>query len=80
MKPILYASVTEGTVPVSFGIGTLNDCIRAEVPEDLNGKFEMSFEYAADGIHADQIVPNAIIKAKPNYTDDPQLFRIYKVG
>lgn len=80
MKPILYASVTEGTVPVSFGIGTLNDCIRAEVPEDLNGKFEMSFEYAADGIHADQIVPGAIIKAKPNYTDDPQLFEIYKVG
>lgn len=80
MKPILYASVTEGTVPVSFGIGTLNDCIRAEVTEDLNGKFEMSFEYAADGIHADQIVPNAIIKAKPNYTDDPQLFEIYKVG
>ncbi len=80
MKPILYASVTEGTVPSDYGIGTLNDCIRAEIPEDLNGKFEMSFEYAADGIHADQIVPNAIIKAKPNYTDDPQLFRIYKVG
>lgn len=80
MKPILYTSVTEGTVPSDYGVGVLNDCIRAEVPEDLNGKFEMSFEYAADGIHADQIVPNAIIKAKPNYTDDPQLFEIYKVG
>lgn len=80
MKPILYTSVTEGTVPSDYGVGVLNDCIRAEISEDLNGKFEMSFEYAADGIHADQIVPNAIIKAKPNYTDDPQLFRIYKVG
>ena len=80
MKPILYISVTEGTVPSDYGVGVLNDCIRAEISEDLNGKFEMSFEYAADGIHADQIVPNAIIKAKPNYTDDPQLFRIYKVG
>lgn len=80
MKPILYASVTEGTVPSDYGIGTLNDCIKGEIPEDLNGKFEMSFEYAADGIHADQIVPNAIIKAKSNYTDNPQLFRIYKVG
>lgn len=80
MKPILYTSVTEGTVPSDYGVGVLNDCIRAEISEDLNGKFEMSFEYAADGIHADQIVPNAIIKAQPNYTDDPQLFRIYKVG
>lgn len=80
MKPILYTSVTEGTVPSDYGVGVLNDCIRAEISEDLNGKFEMSFEYAADGIHADQIVPNAIIRAQPNYTDDPQLFRIYKVG
>ena len=80
MKPILYTSVTEGTVPSDYGVGVLNNCIRAEISEEVNGKFEMSFEYAADGIHADQIVPNAIIKAKPNYTDDPQLFRIYKVG
>ena len=37
-------------------------------------------EFAANGAHASEIVPTAFLKAKPNYTDDPQLFQIYKVG
>ena len=79
MKPILYASITEGTVPSDYGAGVLSDCLACTVKEERNGAYELEMEYAAQGIHAGNIVPNAILKVKPNYTDDPQLFRIYKV-
>lgn len=80
MKPILYSSVTEGTVPTHYGVGVLSDCLSCQVKEQRNGEYELEMEYAIGGAHADSIVPNAVIKAKPNYTDSPQLFRIYKVG
>lgn len=80
MIPILYATITEGTVPTSYGVGALSDCLSCEVKEARNGSYELTLTYAAQGIHAEDIVPNACIKAKPNFTDDPQLFRIYKVG
>jgi len=80
MIPILYSTVTEGSVPSNFGIGALSDCLRAEVKEQRNGGYELVLLYSANGIHAEEIQPNRIIKAKPNFTDDPQLFRIYKVG
>lgn len=80
MIPILYASVSEGTVPSHYGVGSLIDCISCKVTEERNGAYELTMEYAAEGLHASEIQPNCIIKAKPNYTDDPQLFRIYKVG
>ena len=80
MNPILYSSVTEGTVPSDYGVGVLSDCLSCKVHEERNGAFELTMEYASEGIHAESIVPNAILKVKPNYTDNPQLFRIYKVG
>ena len=80
MIPILYATVSEGTVPSHYGVGSLRDCISCKVTEERNGSYELTMEYAAEGLHASEIQPNCIIKAKPNYTDDPQLFRIYKVG
>lgn len=80
MIPILYQTLTEGTVPNDYGIGALTDCLSCEVEEERNGKYELTMVYAAQGIHASEIQPNRFIKAKPNYTDDPQLFRIYKIG
>ena len=80
MIPILYSTVNEGSVPSNYGIGVLSDVIKAEVREQRNGAYELSLTYAANGIHASEIQPNRIIKAKPNFTDNPQLFRIYKVG
>lgn len=80
MIPILYNNVTEGTVPSSFGVGALFDVLSCQVTEELNGAYELVLEYAASGVHADDILPNAIIKVKPNLTDDAQLFRVYKVG
>ncbi len=82
MIPILYASssVTEGTVPTSYGIGPLTDCISCECPEERNGIYELNLVYPANGIHADQIQYGSIIKAKPNFTDNPQLFQVIKIG
>lgn len=82
MIPILYASssVTEGTVPTSYGIGPLTDCISCECPEERNGIYELNLVYPANGIHADQIQYGSIIKAKPNFTDSPQLFQVIKIG
>ena len=80
MIPILYQTVTEGTVPTNYGIGALTDCIFCKVTEKRNGAYELTLNYAAEGIHASEIQPNCFIKVKPNCTDNPQLFRIYKVG
>ena len=80
MLPILYSTITEGTVPSHYGEGVLSDCLSCSVKEARNGEYELTMEYSAEGIHADAIVPNAVIKAKPNFTDSDQLFRVYKVG
>lgn len=80
MIPILYSAMTEGIVPTNYGIGPLTDCLKCTVTEERNGSYELALEYPANGIHAEEITPNRFIMAKPNYTDDPQIFRIYKVG
>ena len=80
MIPILYASITEGTVPTDYGLGALTDCLECFVDEERNGAYELTMSYAAQGIHAEDIQVDRFIKAKPNFTDNPQLFRIYKVG
>lgn len=80
MFPILYDSVVTGTVPDHYGIGVLKDALSCEITEERNGEYELTLKYPSSGAYANQLVPRAVIKAKPNYTDDPQLFRIYKVG
>lgn len=80
MIPILYSTITEGTVPADYGIGALIDCLSCKTKEVRNDIYELEMEYAANGVHADQITPGTFVKAKPNYTDAPQLFQIYKVG
>lgn len=80
MIPVLYDSITEGSVPANFGRGPLTDTLACSVHEARNAEDELVLEYAANGIHAEDIQPLKIILAKPNYTDAPQLFEIYKVG
>lgn len=80
MIPILYSTITEGSVPSHYGVGSLTDCLSCKVTEERNGPFELVLEYPMEGVHADEIEPNKFIKAKPNFSQDPQLFRIYKVG
>lgn len=81
MFPILYETITVGQeVPSHYGLGTLSDCLSCFVEEERNGRYELTLTYPVTGLHAEEIQPNRIIKAKANYTDQPQLFRIYKVG
>ncbi len=80
MIPILYESITAPIVPNHYGLGSLTDCLSCEVTEERNGIYTLTLTYPATGIHADEIAVERFIKVKPNYMDDPQLFRIYKVG
>lgn len=77
MKPVLYSS-TE-TAFTSNGLGVLNDAVSAVVREERNGAYELTMEYPADGIHFSDISARCIILAKPNPTDPPQPFRIYRI-
>ena len=77
MKPVLYSS-TE-TAFTSNGLGVLNDSVSAVVREERNGAYELTMEYPADGIHFSDISARCIILAKPNPTDSPQPFRIYRI-
>ncbi|WP_051569339.1 phage tail spike protein [Alkaliphilus transvaalensis] len=57
----------------SNGLGILNECIKAETTEELNGEYSLYLEYPADLQKAKHLMEFNIIKA------DNQLFRIYKV-
>lgn len=78
MIPILYAaSETDFT---TNGIGLLTDSVSCTVTEERNGAYEATLVYPAKGHLAEYIAEDAIIKAKANDTDEPQLFRIYSSG
>lgn len=78
MIPILYAAgETDFT---TNGIGLLTDAVSCTVTEERNGAYEATLVYPVKGHLAEYIAEDAIIKAKANDTDEPQLFRIYKSG
>jgi phage minor structural protein len=76
MIPILYTS-TESNF-LHNGIGALADALSCKVTEARNGAFEAEFTYPIEGRLYPYIAEDCIIKAKPNDTSAPQLFRIYK--
>ena len=80
MNPILYERITAGTVPQHNGLGVLSDCISCTVEQEKNGIYELEMTYPMDGSHAEELAYRRIIKAKPNPTDDAQLFRINRIG
>ena len=80
MYPILYETITTGTVPQHNGLGVLSDCISCTIEQERNGSYELEMTYPKDGIHAEELAYRRIIKAKPNPTDDAQLFRIDRIG
>ena len=63
----------------SQGLGTLSDCISCVVTEERNGMYELEMQYPISGAHFEDIQWRYFILAKPNYYDDPQPFRIYKI-
>lgn len=77
MIPVLYpANAADFS---TFGIGTLTDTISCEVTEERNGLFECLLKYPITGQHYGRIAKECIIKAKPNDTSAPQVFRIYRI-
>lgn len=63
----------------TLGYGTLTDAIYCSVTEQRNGAYELVMQYPISGVHFADIRCRNIIVAKPNYTDDPQPFRIYRI-
>lgn len=61
-------------------IGWLSECTECEVTEERNGVYELELVYPIGATHADDIVTDCYIKAKPNQASANQLFHIYKVS
>lgn len=61
-------------------IGWLSECTACEVMEERNGVYELELVYPIGATHANDIVTDCYIKAKPNQTSANQLFHIYKVS
>lgn len=77
MNPVLYSPYS-----VAFdnnGLGVMSECISCICTEVLNGSYEVSIVYPVSGSLHDKIELNSIVKVKPNYRDDPQPFRIYRI-
>lgn len=55
------------------GLAVLDECITAEITEELNGEYSLYLEYPANSKKANFLIEFNIIKA------DNQLFRIYKI-
>lgn len=61
-------------------IGWLSECTVCEVTEERNGVYELELVYPIGATHANDIVTDCYIKAKPNQTSANQLFHVYKVS
>ena len=79
MMPILVEKNCTSFPPQNNGLGVLSDAISMSVTEELNGMFELTFEYPVDGIHADEITTERIIIAPPGDGRSPQPFVIYRI-
>lgn len=76
-NPILYPS-TETAFDTN-GLGVLSDAVACTVTEERNGMFELEMQYPVSGVHYADIALRALILAKPNPTDNPQPFRVYRI-
>lgn len=79
MKPIVLYEENENTF-TSNGLGTLDEAISAEITEELNGAYEMTFTYPVTGLKFSEIKHSRIVKAVASPGGDYQLFRIYGIS
>lgn len=78
MIPELHTSKYDGTS--NTVIGRLSDCIKCEVVEYLNGKYELEIQYSTQGTHARELQAGRVILAQVNsISSNIQPFRIYNV-
>lgn len=80
MFPILYESITTGIIPQHNGLGILSDASSVICDREANTIYELTFEYPISGKHAQDLAYRRVVKAKPNFMDEPQLFRIDRIG
>ena len=78
MIPVLHPA--DSTSWASFGVGALTDAISCEVLEERNGQYELEMTYPVSGQHYADLALRMIVLAKPNFSDNPQPFRIYKIS
>lgn len=79
MIPILYDANLQDAWTISNGIGRLNDCLSCRVTEERNGEYTLEAEYPLNGIHAEKIATQRIIKARAGDKSDLQCFRIQRI-
>ena len=77
MNPVLYSPYE--TSFAHNGIGVLSESISCLCTEVLNGSYEITLVYPVSGVWCKSIELNSVIKVKPNYSDDPQPFRVYRI-
>ena len=68
------------TTFTSNGLGPLPDATSARVTEEINGIFELEFEYPITGLHYAEIKRNRLVVCKPNHYDSEQAFRVYSIS
>lgn len=78
MIPVLHPA--DSTSWASFGVGALTDAISCDVIEERNGQYELEMTYPVSGQHYADLALRMIVLAKPNFTDNPQPFLIYKIS
>lgn len=64
----------------SNGLGPLPDATSAGVTEEVNGIFELEFEYPITGLHYAEIKRNRLVVCKPDPYDTEQAFRVYSIS
>ena len=77
MIPILYEPFE--TAYLTHGLGELSESTSCEVVEEANGAYQLTLEIPITARHYPDIARRCQILARPNPTDRPQPFRIYRV-
>lgn len=77
MIPILFEPFE--TAYETHGLGELSEATSCEVSEEANGAYTLTLEIPITARHYPDIARRCQILARPNPTDRPQPFRIYRV-
>ena len=64
----------------TLGIGALSDVLAGVVVEEINGEYELTFQYPTTGRRYNEILNRRIVMVKPNPHSSPQPFRIYSIS
>lgn len=76
--PVIYAE--NATDFFNLGLGTLPDATKVEVTEERNGEFTLAMTYLVDGLRANEIKKNRIIKVDAGHVLKGQRFVIKKIN